>query len=434
MSADHDVRSVLVRLGWILRRRPGGIRFEVSRSAGGGALFELAATVKDSSSLAPSVRLRLKRRAGARLTSAEEEGVSALSSALGLFMERATRRGAGDGGDAASSEGHAGKEGRDPLLRITFACNQRCPFCFVPLTGRGADFGDIEKKLDALVRDGDFRGELTISGGEPTLDRRLPSILEAARLRGGKRFILQTNGVYLSRPGLLEKLVGLGVVSFLVSFHAHEPALYDRITGSRGQYPLAVEGLSLLLKRCSKGSDVNATVNVVVNSANYRRLPELVEFLGRLKALCGGRGPELYFSMLNEAGHQDAPSWAVDLRSAAPFLRRAVRLCRKLGMSVTPFGGESGFPPCILDDPGRHTTERALPMERVRYADDFRGESGSFGRAKLPACRRCSFDARCFGVPATYARDFGLEALKPSRRKNKKARTLPRSSSRGSRN
>ncbi len=47
----------------------------------------------------------------------------------------------------------------------------------------------------------------------------------------------------------------------------------------------------------------------------------------------------------------------------------------------------------------------------VRYADDFSGAAGDIGRAKSIACRRCLYDGKCLGVPAEYARLFGVGAL-----------------------
>lgn len=303
----------------------------------------------------------------------------------------------------ALAESHEGHEGRDLLLRTTFACNQRCAFCFVDLTGKGADLAEIERALDAQAARSGPRGELTISGGEPASDPRLPAIVAAARARGFRRFVLQTNGVHLARPGLLEELSRLGVKTYLVSLHSHEAAAYDRITGSRGQLPRAVAGLSRLLR--ARGCGV--TVNVVVNAHNYRDLPGLVEFVAKL-----GR-PSLYFSMINELGHQKVPDWTVSLEEAAPFLRAAVARCRAEGLSVSRSGGESSFPPCVLERPALHASPRALPQDRVRYAEDFSGDGGLAGRAKLASCRSCRYDLRCAGVPAPYARLHGLAALRP---------------------
>ncbi|MBI5240702.1 MAG: radical SAM protein [Elusimicrobia bacterium] len=414
------VRAVLARRRWTLRRRraAGAPRFTVQRAADQRVLCEI---VLDSgagwrgagrSSLTPALRLRVLSRPGVAWRSDERKGLDELGAALYGLLEPLGRRDRGGARGPASAELHEGKGGREPLLRTTFACNQRCPFCFVPLTGRPAELAEISTDLDALARQGSRSRELMISGGEPTLDPRLPRILALARRKGFRRFVLQTNGVLLARPGRLESLVRLGVESFMVSFHARTPGLYDRVTGSRGQFSRAVAGLTRLL-RCAS---CRVTVNVVVNRHNYRDLPGLVDFVADLAAGAGcRRRPEFYFSMINEAGHEKVPDWAVDLGDVAPFLRRAMARCRRRRLPVSRFGGETSFPVCLLREPGRHAAQRSFPKDRVRYAEGFAGEAGRLGRAKRPACRRCRFDARCLGVPAPYARLFGLGALRPPR-------------------
>lgn len=413
MTAANSVRDVLARFGWTLRRREaeGGIRFVVSRLAEKRILVEFTAASAAGAgrSLTPGARVQVVARPGARLKAREKEGVSELRSALDLMLESLRRSAKASSRDTALAESHEGHEGRDLLLRTTFACNQKCAFCFVPMTGKGADFSEIERELEAQSRRSGSRGELTISGGEPTSDPRLPRILAAARARGFRRFVLQTNGVYLARPGLLEELIGLGVKTYLFSLHSHKPEAYDAITGSRGQYSRAVAGLKKLL-----AGGCGVTVNVVVNARNYRDLPGLVDFLAKLSSgLARGRRPDLYFSMINEVGHQKSPSWTVALEAVAPYLKRAVARCREGGISVSRSGGESSFPVCQLGDPARHASQRPLPQERLRYAEDFSGEAGIIGRAKRPSCRSCLYDERCVGVPAQYARLYGLGALDP---------------------
>lgn len=400
MSAADGVRAVLAERGWVLRRRPP-LRFSIRRAGERKVLFELSGGGA-SRGLTPDARLLAAVRPGARLSAGEREGVAALGAALGLLLESLRRAAPADAAGPALAESHEGHDGRDLLLRTTFACNQKCPFCFVPMTGRGADLAEIERALDAQAARSGPRGELTLSGGEPASDPRLPAIVASARRRGFRRFVLQTNGVYLTRPGLLDELIRLGVRTYLFSLHSHKPAAYDRITGSRGQRARAVAGLALLLERPACG----VTVNVVVNAHNYRDLPGLVAFVARL-----GK-PTLYFSMLNEVGHQKVPGWTVRLEDAAPFLRRAAALCRASGLPVSRSGGESSFPPCLFAEPARHASPRRIPQDRVRYAEEFAGEAGAVGRAKLPSCRSCRWDARCAGVPAQYARLHGLAALR----------------------
>ncbi len=305
-------------------------------------------------------------------------------------------------------ESHEIISGTEILLRTTTECNQRCHFCFLPPVRRSFAWEDILGALREVARRPQPPKILTLSGGEPTADSRLPRILTAARRLGIRRFVLQTNAVRLSDASLLGRLNRLGVEGYVVSFHSHKPARYDEITRSRGQYSRAVAGIRRLIRgRC------RLTINVVVNARNYEDLPELVAFLARQGA-GKNRAKELdvYFSMINEAGHQLAPDWAVGLERVSAPLRRALEVCDQAGIRVAKFVGGSCFPVCLTAHPERYACERALSQERVRYAVAFSGASGAIGRAKHPDCRDCAYDSRCLGVPASYATHYGVAALR----------------------
>ena len=308
-------------------------------------------------------------------------------------------------GAPARAERHEQEGGVERILRVTHACNQRCPFCFVPADGWKAEPDVLERELERLAPELGPQGVLTLSGGEPLVHPRLDGIIRSARRRGIAKFVLQTNGVGLERPGALEKLLALGVVGFDVSFHSHLPRVYDRLTGTRGQHPRAVSALSRLF---ALGAQVS--VCVVITALNYRSLPAWAGFLGRLAR--GARpAPRLGFTMLNGAGVVRSPELAVDLALVAPYLRRAAARAAREGLLVPRSSGECDLPPCLASSPARFASQDALPQRLVRYANDFSGEKGDIGRAKRPACRRCAHDAKCLGVPAEYARMFGLGAL-----------------------
>jgi pyruvate-formate lyase-activating enzyme len=409
------LKALLARQGWTIQgwRRNGKAGFRIGRPGKKPPLFDIIldraarAAPRDSGSLAPSFRLRCRRLGGAgKPPQAAEEMLSALGALLESLHSRK--------GDKTLSrtESHEGRDGRSFLLRSTFACNQKCPFCSVSLSRHMIPATSLERELDLLAREADRKQVLTISGGEPTVDPQLLRIIASARRRGFRQFMLQTNAVLLTRPGLLGSLIKLGVTRYFVSFHSHRQELYDRITGSRGQYPAAVAGLTEVLR----AKDCRITVNAVVNALNYRELPALIDFLGGLRSRVSPRRRlEVYLSMINETGHEKAPAWAVSLDQVAPYLRRALARCRALGLPVGRFGGESSFPVCLLPSPRRYASPGSLPQDRVRYTEDFSGAAGSIGHVKKPACRRCPFDGKCQGVPATYARMFGLAALRPPR-------------------
>lgn len=315
--------------------------------------------------------------------------------------------------DGPRTERHEQGDGVEKILRIDHACNQSCSFCFIPADGWKAGVGDLERELDRLAPELGGAGVLTLSGGEPLVHPELFEILESARRRGIRKFTVQTNGVPLAKTGVLEKLVERGVVGFDVSFHAHQAPLYDRLTGSRGQHPRAVEALKKVMAR----NEGYVSVCIVINALNYRLLPAWAGFLGKLArdARRDAREPvRIGFTMLNGIGVDRAPDLAVDLALVRPFLRRAVARCAREALIVQRSCGESDLPPCLAADPEAFVAESVLPQDRVRYADDFTLSDPDGGRAKRPACRECPYDSRCLGVPAEYARKFGLGALHAS--------------------
>ena len=86
------------------------------------------------------------------------------------------------------------------LVRLTMACNERCPFCNVPAEDyptRPTAPEELERQIEAVAAAGGRT--LTISGGEPTLLRaRLLALVRAARARGIPLVELQTNAALIT--------------------------------------------------------------------------------------------------------------------------------------------------------------------------------------------------------------------------------------------
>lgn len=104
-------------------------------------------------------------------------------------------------------------------------CNARCPFCVEELrpASRGGElvqqktfetnddryFSNLERTLDALKP---LNPSVSITGGEPSLDPRLPRILRTLEAHGARKRTLTTNG-----SGLLREIEGRTVLDWIVS-------------------------------------------------------------------------------------------------------------------------------------------------------------------------------------------------------------------------
>jgi 7,8-dihydro-6-hydroxymethylpterin dimethyltransferase len=86
------------------------------------------------------------------------------------------------------------------LVEIADACNLRCPVCYAgSAPGRAfRPLDQIERMLDAVVRNEGQPDVVQISGGEPTIHPDFFRILDLARERPIKHLMVNTNGVRIA--------------------------------------------------------------------------------------------------------------------------------------------------------------------------------------------------------------------------------------------
>ncbi len=123
-------------------------------------------------------------------------------------------------------------EGHVSAVIFCLGCNFRCPWCH----NGGLALGDGEKLdlgkiLSDVERRAAFLDGVVISGGEPTLQPRLPALARDITALG-LPVKLDTNG---SRPEVIEKLLNEGLVEH-VAMDVKAPldaASYKRLTATR---------------------------------------------------------------------------------------------------------------------------------------------------------------------------------------------------------
>jgi hypothetical protein len=96
------------------------------------------------------------------------------------------------------------------LIEITDHCNLQCPICYAssgPDRPLYRSLEQVERMLDAVVRNEGHPDVVQISGGEPTLHPDFFTILDLAKRQPIQHLMLNTNGIRIAREdGFAERL------------------------------------------------------------------------------------------------------------------------------------------------------------------------------------------------------------------------------------
>ena len=328
-----------------------------------------------------------RRSALVALHHGHSDGFDSADAAMSVLMQR------GEDGEVSCEQ---------VVIRVTERCNQRCPFCWVALGAAHVPADVIRAQIDRATALAPR--SVAISGGEPTLLPDLPDLVARLRESTPAKISLQTNAVRLARRAedgrtLAAALREAGLAEAFVSLHAHEPALYDRCTGTHGQLPSALEGIRAALE-----AGLEVVVNHVLSTLNLAELPAFARFL----ATTFDRRAVLNLSLAHPMSDRLAKFATLVPRLSdleAP-LREALEWCLEAGMPFSGLGALCGVPPCLLDADVR--IFGPLP-ERVDAASHPDFEKG-------PQCAGCALRSRCMGLRSYHVRLHGFDDLRPIRR------------------
>jgi MoaA/NifB/PqqE/SkfB family radical SAM enzyme len=286
----------------------------------------------------------------------------------------------------------------EALIRTNFSCNQICNYCWVDRETPNPDPDEILTMIAKAGRDHLFR--LSFSGGEPTINKRLPEYIRAAKDAGIRETVIHTNAVMLANPDLCIALDEAGLDIAYVTMLAENATLSDSITRTEGTFRKTVQGIQNLLLK----TDIFTFIHFVITKHNYTNLPEFIEFVDALLTSEAGEKVPITFSYVAPP-RPDVIVHVPRYSEAVPYLKRAMELCTAKGI---PFGGNEGLkslPPCMLGGDERYF--RALvPLNRGSASTDY---------VKKPDCKECCCDRYCFGVRKIYALNFGLDEIQPIR-------------------
>jgi uncharacterized radical SAM superfamily Fe-S cluster-containing enzyme len=103
------------------------------------------------------------------------------------------------------------------LIEITDFCNLECPICYAvsgPSRPKFRTLAEIEKMLDAVVRNEGHPDVVQISGGEPTLHPEFFTVLDMAKQRPIQHLMVNTNGTRIAKDAAFAERLATYMPSF----------------------------------------------------------------------------------------------------------------------------------------------------------------------------------------------------------------------------
>ncbi len=261
------------------------------------------------------------------------------------------------------------------IVRVNFHCNQACRFCFVS-THLPPPSDDAVRAAIAKVG----TGPIIFSGGEPTLNPKLPEWIRLARAQGVRSIELQTNAMRIDEA--------LDIDVALVSLHAADAETSDAITEAPGTFEKTVRGIDALAK-----TKIEIRLNFVFCEKNREKFPDFVDFVG-------ARWPNAkivvsFVAASTELVPRDAsliPRYCDILPHLAEGLRRSL-------VPILGFESMCGIPLCLVPENLSSFFELPVAPRDPEFM-------------KTETCRECSLESRCWGIRRGYAELHGTSELR----------------------
>ena len=143
------------------------------------------------------------------------------------------------------------------LIEVNTGCNLNCPVCFANAgAGYSLTMEQVEGMLDRYVEIEGDPEVVQFSGGEPTIHPQILDMVQAAKDRGIRHVMINTNGVRIATDDrFVEGLAGL------------KPAIYFQFDGLTDETYRAIRGEDLLetkLKALDRLAEADLDVALVV--------------------------------------------------------------------------------------------------------------------------------------------------------------------------
>ena len=265
----------------------------------------------------------------------------------------------------------------DNSLFVTSQCNNRCLMCAQPPLNRDDIDFFFERNIRLIDNAPNGLTDIGITGGEPTLlQEKLVHLIKYIELRYPDSLIhILTNGRAFSDIQYTRMFVEFSNLLFGIPLHSDFSIEHDAITQVKGSYIETMKGLYNL---ANIGVDIE--LRVVINKMNYRRLPQLSEFIWRNLPVVAS----ISFMGLEDTGYSiknHNKIW-IDPIDYLVEIEKAVINLAEWNLDVSIFN----IPLCLLKPSLYKFAKKSISDWKVTYID---------------TCSTCSKKNECCGLFST---------------------------------
>ncbi len=290
-------------------------------------------------------------------------------------------------------------------LKIGFECNNMCKFCV-----QGSKrYEYAPKTRDELFRDMEEgrkeSDEIVFTGGEPTIRKDLPQLVERAKSLGYKLIQIQTNGRMFSSKAFCETLIAAGANEFSPAIHGPSPEIHDSLTCAKGAFAQTVKGI-INLKELGQ----RVIMNSVITKPNHTFLPATALLFVKLKV------DQYQFAFVHALGSAKKNFEEIVPRYSElePYLKKGLDIGVAHGVRVMT----EAVPLCVLTGGyEKYAAEFVMPQTKIFDAkwiiEDYTVYRHTEGKLKGPKCNECLYFGFCEGPWREYPETFGFDEFKP---------------------
>jgi molybdenum cofactor biosynthesis enzyme MoaA len=282
-------------------------------------------------------------------------------------------------------------------VRLTFDCNDHCVFCLDSDAHDGTvrDREDVKRQILDGRRAGATR--LILSGGEPTIHPQYVDFVHLGRLAGYPKIQTVTNGRMFAYGDFLKRCLDAGLSEITFSLHGPNARVHDALVGTKGAWEEEMKGLRGAL---ADGRPI-VNVDVVVNRANVKHVPEMLQMLIDLGV---HEFDLLQVVPFGRAFKDGRDTLFYDLDEARPYIQAALAFSKRPDVHIWM----NRFPPQHLEG------YEHLIQDPYKLNDEVRGRKQEFAHwiaegepldCRDPArCRYCYLEKLCDSLEKTLER------------------------------